>query len=80
MATTDNNLRVPDDLLAELQIKANADGKTVDKIAEEALREGLEERSLLDLVSQAPLYIGTVRDSDLEDNRAEYRNGHSQRG
>ena len=79
MATTDNNLRVPDDLLEELRLKANADGKTVEEIAEEALRDGLKERSWQDLVSQASPYIGSVRDSDLEDKRAEYRNDFSTR-
>jgi len=79
MATTDNNLRVPDDLLEELRLKAKADGKTVEEIAEEALRDGLKERSWQDLVSQASPSIGSVRDSDLEDKRAEYRNEFSTR-
>jgi plasmid stability protein len=42
MAMADNNLRVPDELLAELRIKADADGRTVEEIAAEALREGLK--------------------------------------
>ena len=43
-------LHIPDDLLAELQIKAAAEGKTVDEIAVDALRKGLEERSWQDLL------------------------------
>ena len=48
---TQNNLHVPDDLLAELQAKAAADGKTVEALAEETLRKGLEERSWQDLLA-----------------------------
>lgn len=48
---TQNNLHVPDELLAELQAKAAAEGKTVDALAEEALRKGLEERGWQDLVA-----------------------------
>jgi predicted transcriptional regulator len=47
---TRNNLRVPDELLAELQSKAHAEGKTVEDLAEQALRKGLEERAWQDLV------------------------------
>jgi hypothetical protein len=47
---THNNLHVPDELLAELQAKATAEGKTVDELAEEALRKGLEERVWQDLL------------------------------
>jgi hypothetical protein len=45
-----NNLRVPDDLLAQLQAKASAEGKSVDQLAEEALRKGLEESSWEELL------------------------------
>jgi hypothetical protein len=48
MAT--NNVHVSDELLAELQSKAAAEGKTVDELAEEAMRKGLEERSWQDLL------------------------------
>lgn len=47
---TTPNLHIPDELLAELQQKASAEGKTVDQIAEEALRLGLEDRSWQDLL------------------------------
>jgi hypothetical protein len=46
-----NSIRVPDELLAELRAKAQVAGKTVDELAEEALRRGLEEQSLQDLLA-----------------------------
>jgi plasmid stability protein len=49
MAT--NNVHVSDELLAELQTKAAAEGKTVDQLAEEALRKGLEEREWRELLA-----------------------------
>ncbi len=48
MAT--NNVHLPDELLAELQSKAQAEGKTVDELAEEALRKGLEKYAWQDLL------------------------------
>jgi hypothetical protein len=47
---TQNNVHVSDDLLAELQSKAQAEGKTVDQLAEEALRKGLADRTWHDLL------------------------------
>ncbi len=47
---TQNNLHVPDELLAELRFKAAAEGKTIDQLAEETLRKGLEERAWQELV------------------------------
>ncbi|MCX6623014.1 MAG: hypothetical protein NTY38_18490 [Acidobacteria bacterium] len=47
---TRNNLHVPDELLVELQAKAQVEGKTVDQLAEEALRKGLEEYAWQDLL------------------------------
>jgi len=47
---TRNNLRVPDELLTELQAKAHAEGRTVEALAEEALRKGLEERAWQELL------------------------------
>ncbi len=46
-----NNLRVPDDLLVELQARAAAEGVNVETLAEEALRKGLEERAWQDLLA-----------------------------
>jgi predicted transcriptional regulator len=45
------NVHISDELLAELQSKAAAAGKTVDELAEEALRKGLEEQSWQDLLA-----------------------------
>jgi hypothetical protein len=47
---TQNNVHVSDELLAELQAKAQAEGKTVDELADEALRNGLEDRDWQDLL------------------------------
>lgn len=44
------NIHVSDELLAELQSKAVAEGKTVDQLAEETLRKGLEDRSWQELL------------------------------
>jgi hypothetical protein len=51
VATVDINLRMPDDLLSELRSQAEAQGKTLDQIAEETLRVGLKERSWQDLLA-----------------------------
>jgi hypothetical protein len=45
-----NNVHLPDELLAELQSKAQAEGKTVDELAEEALRRGLDKSAWQDLL------------------------------
>jgi len=37
-----NNVHVPDELLAELRVKAQAEGKSVDELAENACRQYLE--------------------------------------
>ncbi len=42
---TQNNLYVPEELLAELQTKAAAEGKSVDELASAALRRGLEDNA-----------------------------------
>ena len=42
---THNSVHLPDDLITELRAKAAQEGKTVDQVAEETLRKGLEERS-----------------------------------
>jgi len=45
-----NIIHIPDDLLSELQAKATAEGKSVDDLAAETLRKGLEERSWQELL------------------------------
>jgi plasmid stability protein len=40
---TENNVHIPDDLLAELRAKAAVEGKSVDQLAEAILRKGLED-------------------------------------
>lgn len=46
-----NNLHVPNELLVELRSKALAAGKTVDQLAEEALRRGLNDQAWQDLLA-----------------------------
>jgi plasmid stability protein len=48
---THNSVQLPDDLIAELRAKAAEQGKTLDQLAEEALRKGLEERSWQELLA-----------------------------
>ena len=48
---TQNNLHISNDLLAELQAKASAEGKSIDQLAEEALRKGLEDSAWRDLLA-----------------------------
>jgi plasmid stability protein len=43
-------INVPEDLLAELRSKAAAEGKSVDEVASEALRQGLDKRAWQDLL------------------------------
>jgi len=45
------NLHVSDETLAELQAKANAEGKTLDEVAESALLKGLGEPTWEDLLA-----------------------------
>ena len=45
------HVHVSDELLAELQQQATAAGKTIDEMAEAALRRGLEERQWEDLLA-----------------------------
>jgi hypothetical protein len=56
MSTTDNNLHVPDDVLALLAAKADAEHKTVDQIAEETLRAGLKGKSWMELLAKGSEY------------------------
>jgi predicted transcriptional regulator len=46
-----NSIHISDELLAELREKARAQGKSVDELAETALRKGLEEQTWQDLLA-----------------------------
>ena len=48
---TQNSIHVSDELLAELRAKAQTAGKTVDELAEEALRRALEEPPWQDILA-----------------------------
>jgi hypothetical protein len=80
MSTTDNNLHVPDDVLALLAAKADAEHKTVDQIAEETLRAGLKGKSWTELLARGSEYgqksgiseddvVNVVHESRDEDRR-----------
>jgi plasmid stability protein len=56
MATTENNLHVSDDLLAELTAKAAAEGRSVDELAEAELRKALSEQSWQGLLARGRKY------------------------
>jgi len=45
MATRGNNVRLPEDLLAELEAQAHSRGLTPDELAVETLRAGLRQQS-----------------------------------
>jgi hypothetical protein len=45
MATSGNNVRLPEDLLAELEAQAQSRGLTPDELAVETLRVGLRQQS-----------------------------------
>ena len=46
-----NSIHVSDELLAELRERASAEGRTVDELAEEALRKGLDSRAWQELLA-----------------------------
>ena len=73
------NLRVSDETFAELQAKANAEGRTLDEVAESALLKGLNEQSWEDLLAYG-LQRGKESGYSVEDvprlvreNRARHR-------
>ena len=76
---TQNVIHVSDELLAELRAKAEAEGKTVDELAEAALRKGLEEQSWEDLLAygrergRASGYTEEDVPRIVRDNRARHR-------
>lgn len=55
-----NNIHVPDELLAQLQSQAAVEGKSVDELAAEMLRKALEDRGWRDLLEYG---LSTGRES-----------------
>jgi hypothetical protein len=64
MAT--NNVHISDELFAKLQTKAAAEGKTVDEIAEDALRKHLALQSFERFRREGELRRGTMTDAEVE--------------
>lgn len=60
------NLHVSDELLAELYTKAEAEGRSIDDLAEEALRHGLEDRVWRELFAYG-LETGAASDYSEQD-------------
>ena len=48
---TEHRILVSDDVWAQLEAKARAEGRPVDQLVEDTLRDGLEERSWRDLIA-----------------------------
>lgn len=48
---TDSTLRIPDDLMAVLQARAAQEGRSVDEVAERALRRALDQLDWDDLLA-----------------------------
>ena len=47
---TEHRILVSDDVWAQLEAKARAEGRPIDQLVEDTLRDGLEERSWQDLI------------------------------
>lgn len=76
---TQNSIHVSDELLAELRAKAQAQGKTVEELAEVALRRGLEEQTWGDLLAyglergRASIYTEDDVPQVVRENRKRHR-------
>jgi hypothetical protein len=78
---TANNISIPEPLLAEIQIAAQAEHRTVDEVLTEAVKRYVEDRSwtkLLDYGAERAKTLG-IKESDIDrliaESRAEGR-GH----
>ncbi len=57
---TDLTIKLPHDLLADLQEEATVEGKSVDELAEEAVRRMLEHKALNSLIERGKTYAARV--------------------
>ena len=76
---TDKNLYIPEELLAQLEIAARAQGKTPDELGEEVIREKLDFAQLL-AAGHAHSAQRGFKPSDVTRKVAEYRREKSDRG
>lgn len=60
-------IHIPDDLLAELQEKAAAEGRSVDELAEDALRRQLARQTLERFKAEARRRRGDLTDEQVEE-------------
>ena len=77
---TEHTILVPDDVWAQLEAKARAEGRPVDQLVEDTLRDGLEERSWQDLIAygQERGRMSGIIEADVPEIVSEWRN--EQRG
>ena len=78
MATAEKNLHISDELLAQLATKAAAEGRTVDELAEESLREALREKSWQNLLTRGRKYgeASGITEDQVPDVVREWRTEH----
>jgi hypothetical protein len=76
MATSGNNVRLPEDLLAELEAQAQSRGLTPDELAVETLRAGLRQQSWQANLARWQEYGKTsgYTDDDVPDVVRQWRN------
>ena len=73
---TEHRILVSDDVWAQLEAKARAEGRPVDQLVEETLRDGLEERSWQELIAygQERGRISGIVEADVPKVVREWRN------
>jgi plasmid stability protein len=78
MPTPENNLHVPDDLLAQLTAEAAAEGRSVEEVAAESLRAGLRAKSWQDLLARGRQRgaASGITEDQVPDVVREYRSEH----
>ncbi|MCX6628104.1 MAG: hypothetical protein NTW28_10805 [Candidatus Solibacter sp.] len=78
---TQNNLHVPDNLLAELQAKAEADGKSPDEMVKIAIERFLLHRQLQELVDYGKVQSASLglTEEDVPRLVEEHRNEQSRK-
>ncbi len=81
MAASGNNLKVSAGLLARLEQKAAAEGRSVDEVAEEAISDSLAEKSWQALLARGRNYgeASGVPEEQVPDTVQEWRNDQRRR-
>ena len=81
MASSDNNIKVSEELLLRLEAKASAEGRNVNEVAEAALREVLHEKSWQELLARGRQYgqASAIDEDRVPDIVREYRKENRER-